>query len=123
MQGMNDSKEKLGYFLQKEENQSPKSYKFSAVPALLSRLWWLSSSILIITYKQGLKQDVLQRAVGISVCWTQAPGTLWSLGNLGISSEPLANSPLLWWITIFGGLCISALGHTQSFGGYFFICF
>lgn len=131
MQGMNDSKEKPESFPTEKKKTSPKSHKFSVVPALLSRLWWLSSSSLI-TYSQGLKHDVLQRVVGIAVCCTQAPGTLWLLGNLGNSRElrapweplavPLASSHLLWWITVFGGLWLSALGHTP-FWWLFFICF
>lgn len=123
---------KTRLFLTEKKKTSPKSHRLSVVPALLSRLWWLSSSTLIITYNQGLKQDVLQRVVGISVCSPQAPGTLWSLGNLGNSSGlrapweplavPLAGSHLLWWITVFGGLWGSALGHTQ-FWWLFFIFF
>lgn len=117
MQGMNDSKEKPELFLTEQKKTSPKSHKFSVVPALLSRLWWLSSSPLIITYSQGLKQDVLQRVVGISVCCTrlqelcgyweiweaaegwELPGSLWPAVTSFDGSLLLVDSGSLLWDT------------------------
>lgn len=108
---------KIRLFLTEKKKNSPKSHKFSVVAALLSRLGWLSSSVLI-TYNQGLNQDVLQCAVGISVCCAPGPGTLWLLGELGSSRGLRALMDHWFWWTL--GLCCGT--HTQ-FWWLFFICF
>lgn len=126
MQGLNDA----GQWMTAEKNQvisyrrkktSPKSPKFSVVPALLSRLWWLSSSLLISTYTRGLNQDVLQRAVpklqelcGYWEIWEAAvgwelPGSLWRCLWSAVvfldGSLFLVDSGSLLWDTLSSGGC------------------